>query len=49
MAWHARVEGPIVFDVVQNLTDRGIRQNPKIDAIIDFQDNDYIEMEAHAP
>jgi len=47
---HARVEGPIVMDVLQNFTDRWIRQNPKLmDAIFDVEDDDDIELEAHAP
>lgn len=47
---HARVEGPIVLDVLQNFTDRWIRQNPKLmDVILDIEDDDSIDLEAYAP
>jgi len=47
---HAKVEGPIVCDVLQNFTDRWIKQNPGLeDAVLCLADDEDISLEAQAP
>ena len=47
---HAKVEGPIVMDVMENFTNRWIRQNPKMmDAVLDVEEDDSIVLDASAP
>ena len=42
---HAKVEGPIVYDVMTNFTDRWIKQNPnQIEAVLDVEDDEDIDL-----
>ena len=47
---HAKLEGPIVLDVLQNFTERWMKQNPKMmDAILELDEDDDIVLDAPAP